>query len=117
MPVYNAGSFLVEAIESILNQTYKNYEFIIVDDGSTDNSWEIIERYKSKYPRLIKTYRLTKNTNADGNGAVNAVLPYAKGEYIARMDADDCAHPSLSRSSYCISVVPVLSKKFEVRGI
>lgn len=93
MPVYNAGDYLVEAIESILLQTYKNFEFIIVDDGSTDNSWKIIKRYNKKYSKLIRSYKLKKNINAAGNGAVNAVLPYAKGEFIARMDADDIAHP------------------------
>ncbi len=93
MPVYNAGEFLVEAIESIIHQTYKNFEFIIVDDGSTDNSWETIEYHQKKYPRLIKSYRLSKNMNAAGNGAVNAVLSKTRGKYIARMDADDIAHP------------------------
>lgn len=94
MPVYNAGDFLVEAIESILKQTYKRFELIIVDDGSKDNSWQIIKKYQKKYPQLItKILRLRKNTNAAGNGAVNKVLPYASGEFIARMDADDIAHP------------------------
>jgi len=93
MPVYNAAEFLVEAIESILNQSYRNFEFLIVDDGSTDDSWKIIKKYQNKFPKLLKTFRLKKNINAAGNGAVNAVLPEAKGEFIARMDADDVAHP------------------------
>lgn len=93
MPVYNAGDFLVEAIESILSQSYKNFEFIIVDDKSSDNSRKIIRNYQKKLPKLIKAYFLKKNINAAGNGAVNAVLRYAKGKYIARMDADDIAHP------------------------
>lgn len=93
MPVYNAGEFLVEAIESIVSQTYKNYELLIVDDGSRDNSWEIIQKYQKKYKNLIRAFRLKKNTNAAGNGAVNTVLPNARGQYIARMDADDIAHP------------------------
>lgn len=90
MPVYNAGDFLVPAIESILKQTYKNIEFLIVDDGSKDDSWNIIKAYQKKYPQIIKkTLRLKKNTNAAGNGAVNKILPRAKGKFIARMDADD----------------------------
>jgi len=93
MPVYNAGEFIVEAIESILNQTYKNFEFIIVDDGSTDNSWQIIQKFQKRHPRLIKTYRLNKQTNYAGNGATNHGLKFAKGEFIVRMDADDIAHP------------------------
>lgn len=93
MPVYNAAEFLVKAIESVLDQTYRNFEFLIVDDGSTDDSWKIINSFQKKYPKLIKTFRLKKNTNAAGNGAVNVIIPKAKGEFIARMDADDVAHP------------------------
>lgn len=93
MPVYNAQKFLAAAIESIVKQTYKNIELIIVDDGSTDDSPKIIKYYKSKYPSLIKNYRLKKRSNEAGNGAVNAVLKKAKGVYLARMDADDVAHP------------------------
>lgn len=93
MPVYNAGEFLAEAIESILWQTYKNIEFIIVDDKSTDSSRKIIREYQRKYPKLIRAYFLKKNINAAGNGAVNAVLPFAKGRYLARMDADDISLP------------------------
>lgn len=93
MPVYNAGAFLVEAIESILKQTYQNYELIIVDDQSTDDSWEIIKTYQNLYPNRIKTVQLAINTNAAGNGAVNAVYKDLKGKYIARMDADDISLP------------------------
>lgn len=93
MPVYNAGKFLGEAIESITNQTYQNFEFIIVDDKSVDSSGKIIRNYQRKYPKLIRTFFLKKNINSAGNGAVNAVLSKAKGKYIARMDADDIANP------------------------
>jgi len=93
MPVWNAGDFLVEAIESILKQTYKDFEFLIVDDASTDDSWQIIQKYQKKHPKLIRAFRLKKNTNAAGNGAINKILKYAKGEYLARMDADDVAWP------------------------
>lgn len=92
MPVYNAGDFLVPAIESILKQTYKNIDFLIVDDCSTDNSWKTISKYQKISPK-IKIYKLRKNTNEAGNGALNKVLKYAKGKYIARMDADDIAYP------------------------
>lgn len=93
MPVFNAGKFLGEAIDSVLDQTYSNFEFLIVDDKSTDCSRKIIRRYQKRFPKLIKTFFLKKNINAAGNGAVNAVLPKAEGRYIARMDADDVAHP------------------------
>lgn len=94
MPVYNAGRFLVPAIESILKQTYKNIEFIIVDDGSMDGSWETIKHYKSKYPKLIRVYQTEKKINAAGNGATNFGFQFAKGEFIARMDSDDVSLPT-----------------------
>ncbi len=93
MPVYNAAAYLPCAIESILSQTYQTFELWIVDDVSTDGSWSIIQSYQRRFPTKIHAVRLKKNTNAAGNGAVNAVLPRAKGAYIARMDADDVAHP------------------------
>ncbi len=93
MPVYNAGNFLMEAIESILNQTYQNFEFIIVDDASTDNSWKIIQKYAKKYPKKIKAFQLKKTLNRGGDACANFALKKAKGKYIARMDADDIAHP------------------------
>lgn len=93
MPVYNAGEYLVEAIESILKQTYKNFELIIVNDHSTDNSWEIIQKYQKKYPKKIKAINLKKNLNRGGDACANIGILKAKGKYIARMDADDIAHP------------------------
>ena len=91
MPVFNAGEFLTEAIESILHQTYKNFEFIIVDDCSTDGSWNVIKSYKKKHPTKIKTIRLKKNLNRGGDSCANLAIKRAKGKYIARMDADDIA--------------------------
>jgi glycosyltransferase involved in cell wall biosynthesis len=93
MPVYNAGEFLVPAIESILNQTYKNFEFIIVDDASTDASWEIIKRYASRFPKRITAIRLAKNLNSGGDRCANEGIKKTRGTYIARMDADDIAVP------------------------
>jgi len=93
MPVYNAGSFLVETIKSILSQTYKNFELIIIDDASTDNTWQIISDFKKQYPKKIKAIRLKKNLNKGGDACANKGFRIAKGEFIARMDADDIAHP------------------------
>lgn len=87
MSVYNAEKYLAEAIESILNQTYKNFEFIIVDDGSTDNSASIIKNYKD---RRIKYFR---QSNKGLAGALNLAIGKAEGKYIARMDADDISAP------------------------
>lgn len=93
MPVYNAENFIVEAINSILNQTYRNFELIIVDDASTDTSWEIIKQYAKLYPKYVKAIRLKKNRNCGGDACANEGLRIAKGKYIARMDADDISYP------------------------
>lgn len=93
MPVYNAGGFLVESIESILNQTYRPIELIVVDDASTDNSWAIINRFKKRYPKRITALRLTKQMNKGGDACANEAFKLAKGMFIARMDADDISHP------------------------
>lgn len=94
MPVHNAGKFLAPAIDSILKQTYKNIELIIVDDCSTDDSWSVITAYKKHFPNLIKTLRTKEITNSAGNGATNFAMPHAKGAFIARMDADDVSYPT-----------------------
>lgn len=93
MPVYNAGEFLREAIDSILAQTFKDFEFIIVDDASTDYSWEIIKWFKNQHPKKIRVIRLTKNRNNGGDACANEGYKLARGKFIARMDADDIAHP------------------------
>lgn len=82
MPMYNASRYLRECIDSVLAQTFTDFEFLIADDGSTDNSVEIVESYSDPRIRLIKR---TNNYIA----TLNCLLNEAKGEYIARMDADD----------------------------
>lgn len=94
MPVYNAGDFLVPAIESILTQTYQNFEFIIVNDASTDGSKNTLKNYALKYPKKIKVINLTHNLNAGGDASANKAIQHAKGKYIARMDADDISLPT-----------------------
>ena len=89
MSVYNGEKYLREAIESILNQTFTDFEFIIVNDGSTDNSLEIIKSYNDERIKIInneKNIGLTKS--------LNKALAQARGEYIARQDADDISLPS-----------------------
>lgn len=85
MPVYNAEKYLDEAIQSILTQTYKNFEFIIINDGSSDNSLKIIEKYKNEDERIVLISRENKGLIT----SLNAGIEYARGKYIARMDADD----------------------------
>ena len=87
MPVYNAEEYIEKSIESILNQTYKNFEFIIVDDFSSDNSVKIICLFSDSRIRLI-----TKNNNSGIAKTLNIGLENAKGKYIIRMDADDICH-------------------------
>ena len=90
MPMFNSGRFIKQSIQSILSQTYKNFEYIIVDDGSLDCSWEIAEGFQKKDSRIY-LIRLTKNQGV--SAASNIALQYANGKYIARMDADDISTP------------------------
>lgn len=91
MPVYNTAEFVTDAIESILSQTYRNFELIVVDDGSTDNTPEILRSYKRRYPKAICLITLKKNIG--DSQATNIGFRVARGEFIARMDADDISHP------------------------
>ncbi len=87
MSVYNGERYLSEAIDSILSQTFTDFEFIIIDDGSTDTSAEIVHSYEDERVSLIRQ----KNTGLAA--ALNKGIELAKGEYIARMDADDVSLP------------------------
>lgn len=87
MPVYNASEYIREAIQSILDQTFNCFEFIIVNDGSNDDSVSIISDYNDS--RII----LLTQQNEGLAKALNAGLSKAKGKYIARMDADDISFP------------------------
>jgi len=87
MPIKNAEKYIRDSIQSILNQTYKNFEFIIIDDGSTDGSQKIIESIKDD---RIKFY---KKESAGLIEQLNFGLGEAKGEFVARMDADDTVSP------------------------
>ncbi|WP_163409473.1 glycosyltransferase family 2 protein [Flavobacterium ajazii] len=89
-PTYNAEKFIQATIESVLNQTYQNWEMILVDDGSTDQTVPIIEDFAQQDNR-IKLFKLSENK---GNGfARNAALENAVGKYIAYLDADDLWFP------------------------
>ncbi len=91
MSTYNrADTFLVPAIDSILNQTYEDFEFIIINDGSTDNTSDILAEYAA-YDKRIKV--ITNNPNEGLIASLNKGLKAAKGKYIARMDDDDVSLP------------------------
>lgn len=89
MPVYNGEKHLKEAVESILNQTYSNFEFIIINDGSTDGTAEILERYRQRDYRI----QVYGQSNHGLVMSLNRGLELAQGKYIARMDADDISLP------------------------
>ena len=89
MPVFNGEAYLREAVESILGQTYGDFEFIIIDDGSTDGSVDIIQRYGNIDPRI----RFMGQPHGGIVAALNAGLAAAQGAWVFRMDADDVALP------------------------
>ncbi len=89
MPVYNGARWVADAIDSILRQTFADFEFIIINDGSTDNSAQIIESFNDARIRFIN--------NPDNRGLISVLnlgLELCGGEYIARMDCDDIAMPT-----------------------
>ncbi|MBA3665078.1 MAG: glycosyltransferase [Bacteroidetes bacterium] len=89
MPAYNASAFISEAIKSILNQTYSNFEFIIINDGSTDSTEKIIRQYNDSRIVYIKN-----ESNLGLIESLNKGISIAKGVFIARMDADDISLPA-----------------------
>jgi glycosyltransferase involved in cell wall biosynthesis len=89
MPVYNAERYVAQAVESILTQTFGDFEFLIVDDGSTDDSLRILRDYERRDNRV----RLISRPNTGYVIALNEMLAMAKGEFVARMDADDISLP------------------------
>ncbi len=88
MPIYNGEAFVAEAVESILDQTFQDFEFLVIDDGSTDKSVEIVERYDDPRIRLIRNEQHKELIRT-----LNRGLELAQGKYVARMDADDISLP------------------------
>lgn len=89
MPVYNAEKFLRESLDSILRQTFEDFEIIIINDGSTDTSKDIINEYQKRDSRIIVNHQKNHGVVYTANKAIQM----ARGEYIARMDADDVSLP------------------------
>jgi len=85
----NVEKFIQEAIESVFAQTYKNWELLLVDDGSTDGSTQIALRYAERHPGKVRYLEQPGHQNRGMNAARNLGLRYTKGEYIAFLDADD----------------------------
>jgi glycosyltransferase involved in cell wall biosynthesis len=94
MCVYNGEAYLTECLESIQNQSFSDFEFIIVDDGSTDRSLEILNSYAQKDARITL---VSQTENAGITSAVTEGLKHCRGKYIARMDQDDISLPDRLR--------------------
>lgn len=86
MPVYNGDNYLEETLKSVLAQSFTDFEFVVIDDGSKDNTWKILSEYANK-DRRIKLFQ--NQVNIGLIKSLNKGLKLAKGEYIARQDADD----------------------------
>ena len=95
IPVYNSERFLKECFDSILAQTYDNYEIIVVDDGSVDTSIQIEEEYSKK----VAGFRIIKQANSGQGVARNRGLDIARGEYIAFIDSDDAMKPDFLKGA------------------
>lgn len=122
MGIYNCEQYLEEAIKCILNQTYSDWELIMCDDGSSDQTYMIAKKYESMYPEKIK---LLKNPSNRGlNYTLNRCLTLAQGEYIARMDGDDLCSAkrfekevSILDSKKEISIVSSYLEYFDEDGV
>lgn len=97
MPVYNTERYLRQATESILNQTFRDFEFIIIDDCSTDSSPEIIQEYAGK-DRRIRVLHNSRNLN--NARARNRGIKVATGKYVAQMDSDDISLPNRLKKQF-----------------
>src|SRR5699024_1725724 len=92
VPIFNSEKYLDETISSILSQTYKNIELILVNDGSTDRSLEICTNYEKTDERVF----VVNQTNQGVSAARNKGIVYAKGEYIQFVDSDDIVDPRMT---------------------
>jgi len=93
MPVYNAERFLGEAVESVLRQTYGSWELLLIDDGSTDGSRALAERYAAEHPERIRFLHHPGDGNRGASATRNLGIAHARGEYLALLDADDVWMP------------------------
>ena len=96
VPVYNVEEYLERCLDSLVNQTLKDIEIIIVNDGSTDGSKEIIQKYLNKYKNIV----YLEKENGGLSSARNYGIPYAKGEYIGFVDSDDYVEITMYENMY-----------------
>lgn len=90
IPCYNGEPWLAQAIDSVLDQTYQNFEIILVDDGSTDSTVALIRRYAAADPRIV----LIEKSHTNLSDSLNVALARARGEWVARLDQDDLSAPT-----------------------
>ncbi|MDN3667874.1 glycosyltransferase family 2 protein [Echinicola jeungdonensis] len=93
IPNYNKALYLKETLDSVLDQTYSNWECIVVDDHSSDQSWEILEEYAKKDSR-VKIFKRPENRSKGGSVARNYAFELSEGEFIQWLDSDDVIHPN-----------------------
>lgn len=93
MPCYNGEDFIKETIDSVLKQTYTNWELLVIDDGSKDDSPSIVNKYASDDSRI----KLIKQQNAGSAVARNNGIRYSKGQFLALLDSDDILKPVMSK--------------------
>jgi glycosyltransferase involved in cell wall biosynthesis len=93
MPAYNHEQYIAEAIESVLNQTYRDLELIVINDASTDNTRSVIELYVKKYPDIV--YIIDKAKNEGTVAGLNDGIKHARGEYILWLSSDDAFVPDI----------------------
>lgn len=96
IPVFNAAKYISETLESVINQTFKDFEIVCIDDGSTDNSLEIIEKYKLKDSRI----KVLSQNNSGVVAARNNAIKNAVGEFIFPLDSDDIIDITLLEKEY-----------------
>ena len=97
IPVYNTEDYLKECIESLVNQTLREIEILIVNDGSTDSSLEIMKEFKNKYPNIIKIF---DKVNGGQASARNYALSFAQEEYLGFVDSDDWVDSTMYEEMY-----------------
>ena len=95
MPVYNVSAFVTEAVKSILNQTYTDFELLIINDGSTDKTWDEVLKITDKRILLVENEK-----NIGLANTLNRGVELARGKYIARMDGDDISMPDRLEKQY-----------------
>lgn len=102
VPVYNVEKYLPKCLDSLLAQTWQELEIIVVDDGSPDNSWDIMQEYARRDSRV----RLIRQKNGGLSAARNAGVEAARGEWIGFLDSDDYVAPEMYERLYCAAVEP-----------